>query len=253
MKSYLLAALAGLGLALAASPVRAEKLPRPTAEYSADRTMETEEMTIQGRVYHAADKERQEMNMQGTQSIQILRQDKKVMWMLMPAQRMYMEHALGERNPQEKSANPDDMDFEMTEVGEETVNGVPCTKMKIIATNKDGSKFGGFMWLAKKEKIMVKMDSVAKSESSGKKMRMKIELSNIKFAKQDASLFEIPSGYNKMNMPMGMGAPGAPPGKGAKGKAPGAPPSGMPPGMGPGMTPEQMREMMKKMQQGGGE
>ncbi len=241
MKSYLLAALAGFGLVLAASSARAEKLPRSTAEYSADRTMETEEMTLQGKVYHAADRERQEMNMQGMQNIQIMRQDKKVMWMLMPAQRMYMEHPLGERNPrEEKSANPDDMDFEMTEVGEETVQGIACTKMKIIATHKDGSKFGGFMWLAKKEKVMVKMDSVAKSEKGGKKMRMKIELSNIKFGKQDASLFEIPSGYNKMNMPAGMGAPGGPPAGGARGK-------------GPGMTPEQMREMMKKMQRDGGE
>jgi hypothetical protein len=59
------------------------------------------------------------------------------------------------------------------------------------------------MWVTK-EGIMVKMDSVAKTDKGD--IPFKMELKNINIAKQDPSLFEIPAGYQAMNMGGIMGA-----------------------------------------------
>ena len=88
--------------------------------------------------------------------------------------------------------------IEQSVVGTEKMNGVETTKSKIIMTGKDGSKMGGFMWTTK-EGIQVKLDAIAIDKNS--KDRFKMELTNIKISKQDPALFEIPKGYEKMDMP----------------------------------------------------
>lgn len=173
------------------------------AEYSADEYMETEEMTVQSKVYRAPDRERREMNMDGEKQIMIIRRDKGVVWTVIPDERMYMEMKITEGNKGDKDLS--EYNIEATVVGEETVNGVSTTKSKLVMTNKkDGSKMGGFWWTTK-EDIVVKMDVIAKDE--GSKDRVKSELKNLKIAKQDPKLFEIPSGYRRMSVP-GMGKGG---------------------------------------------
>jgi len=171
----------------------------PDVEYYADEHMETEDVTMQTKVYHAPGKERREQDMSGMQQIMIMRRDKGVMWMLMPEQKTYMEMKMGQGK--EDTADLKDYTIEYSVVGEAVVNGINTTKNKVIMTDKKGNKFGGFMWVSK-EGIMVKMDTVSKVE--GSKMRVKMERKNIKIENQNPKLFEIPSGYNKMSMP-GMG------------------------------------------------
>jgi hypothetical protein len=178
--------------------------PEPKVEYSADSTMETEGgMTMKSRVYHAPGKQRIEMG-GADGNVSIIRKDKKVIWQLMGD--MYMEMPMNQADSQD----PHDMDIQQTAVGEETVNGVKTTKYKVIATKKDGSKFGGFFWTTK-DGITVKMDLLSKE--GDKKMRMSQELTNLKIGKQDPKLFEIPPGYTKNDM-------GAMMGGGGKGGAP---------------------------------
>jgi hypothetical protein len=179
--------------------------PEPKVDYSADSTMETEGgMTMKSRVYSSPGKQRIEMG--GAEgSVNIIRKDKKVMWQLMG--NMYMEM------PMNQSQDPHDMDVQMTTVGEETVNGVKTTKSKVIATKKDGSKFGGFFWTTK-DGITVKMDLLSKE--GDKKMRMSQELTNLKVGKQDPKLFEIPPGYTKNDMGAMMGGGGKGKGKGGQ-------------------------------------
>jgi outer membrane lipoprotein-sorting protein len=168
-------------------------------EYSADEQMETEDMAMEAKIFHAQGKERREQEMGGMQQIMIMRTDRGVVWMLMPEQKMYMEMKMGQG--EDNSADLKDYTIEYSVVGEEVVNGINTTKNKVIVTDKKGNKFGGFMWVAM-EGIMVKMDTVSKVE--GSKMRVKMERRNIKIGKQDPKIFEIPAGYNKMSMP-GMG------------------------------------------------
>lgn len=169
---------------------------QPTVEYSADSIMEHDEGTMKGKVYVAPGKERREMSTGAEKMINIMRHDKKITWMLMPEDKMYME-----MKQMAASQSKDDLSaykIEQTTVGKETMNGVETTKSKIIMTGKDGSKMGGFMWMSK-ENIMVKMDAV--SIDKGEKNRFKTELTNIKIGKQDPALFEIPPGFQKMDMP----------------------------------------------------
>lgn len=168
-------------------------MPESKVDYSATSTMETEETTMKGKVYHSHGKERREM---GKDSITIIRPDKKVIWMIMPAQRMYMENRIGQNSGKKDNADTSDMKFETTVVGPETVNGIAATKNKVVAKSKDGSAMGGYNWVTK-DGIVVKMDLVAKSAKS--KTRIKTELSDLKIGKQDPSLFEIPAGYSPMS------------------------------------------------------
>jgi hypothetical protein len=157
-------------------------------------------MTMKSHVYHTSGKERMEMG-GADGSVTIIRKDKKVMWQLMGD--MYMEMPLDQSNSSDLSA----MDVEQNAVGEETINGIKTTKSKVIATKKDGSKFGGFFWTTK-EGITVKMDLLSKE--GDKKMRMASELTNLKIEKQDPALFEIPAGYTKNDMGAMIGQGGAP-------------------------------------------
>jgi hypothetical protein len=165
-------------------------LPVPTVEYSADRVMETEAGTFEGKVYAAKDKERSETSMRGMTSVMILRRDKQLGYMLMPAQKMYQQMDFAKAQQQNGGQAADQV--EITEVGSDTIEGQATTKYKLIM--KDGSA-GGFMWFTK-DGILMKMDSVVKNGRD--KSRMTITLKNLKIGSQDASLFEVPAGYNAM-------------------------------------------------------
>ena len=130
-------------LALAVALPAAAALPEPKVEYAADSTMETAQGAMQGRVFHARGKERREMNASGERMVSITRQDKKVMWMLMPEQKAYMEMPLG--------ASHDQVDisawtFEQTVVGPEDLDGLKTTKSKVVGKGPHGEKMGGFWW-----------------------------------------------------------------------------------------------------------
>lgn len=193
----------GMAVSIVVMPltVNAAPPPEPRVDYSADSTMEMDGgMTMKSHVSHTAGKERMEMG--GAEgSVTIIRKDKKVMWQLMGD--MYMEMPLDQSNASDLSG----MDVEQTTVGEETINGIKTTKSKVIATKKDGSKFGGFFWTTK-DGITVKMDLLSKE--GDKKMRMASELTNLKIEKQDPALFEIPAGYTKNDMGAMMGQGGMP-------------------------------------------
>jgi outer membrane lipoprotein-sorting protein len=225
----------GLVLASALSvpaAVWAAPPPEPKVDYSADSAMEAEGgMTMKSRVYSSPGKQRIEMGGAGG-TVTIMRRDKKVMWQLMG--NMYMEMPMDRAD----SRDPHDMDVQMTAVGEETVNGVRTTKHKVIATMKDGKKFGGFFWVTK-DHITVKMDLLYKEGDM--KMRMTNELTNLKVGKLDPKLFEIPPGYTKNDMGAMMGGMG-----GGRGK--GGPPNveEMMKGMGKGEGGD-VNKMMKEM------
>jgi outer membrane lipoprotein-sorting protein len=186
------AAVAMAGLAQAAGPSKA------TVEYSADSELETAEISMKGHVNYAPTRERREMVTDGgDKMITIMRPDKKVAWILMPSEKMYMETNIAQAAGKDNT-DPSQYKIEQTVIGPETLNGVQTTKSKIIMTGPKGEKMGGFMWMTK-ENIMVKMDAIAIEKNQ--KMRFKTELTNLKIGKQDASLFEIPPGYSKAGMP----------------------------------------------------
>lgn len=183
---FLLGLLCGIGLVQTGA---AATLPSPTVEYSADRVIESEMGTLNGKVYAAKDKERTETNMRGMQSVMILRRDKQLGWMLMPSHRMYSQMDLA--RAQQQSGAPSS-DVQIENVGAETVEGHATTKYRMLM--KDGSA-GGFIWITA-DGITIKMDMLSKE--NGKKSRITMTLTNLRVGPQEAQLFEVPSGYNAM-------------------------------------------------------
>jgi len=182
--------------ALAVTPIWAAQLSRPQVEYSADSTIQNEEGTIQQRIYVTPTKERKEMLTGGGDGgIMIFRFDSKVLWILMPSEKMYMENSMGASRGQRD--DPSQWTYEDTVVAEEMLNGVRVTKYKTIATSTDGKKYGGFSWRTR-EGISIKQDLLYK-EGNDKK-RMLTELTNVQVGRQDPRLFEIPEGFTKLDM-----------------------------------------------------
>ncbi|HMU54913.1 MAG TPA: hypothetical protein PKA61_07895 [Nitrospira sp.] len=180
------------------------QLTRPQAEYSADSMIQNEEGTMKMRVYATPTKERKELlTGAGEGAVQIFRYDTRVMWQVMPSEKMYMEHAIG--GGQSRGSDPSQWTYEDTAMGEETLNGVRVTKYKTIATSTDGKKFGGFSWRTR-EGINVKQDLLYKE--GDEKKRMLTELSNLRIGTQDPRLFEIPEGFTKLDMGGMMGMMG---------------------------------------------
>ena len=188
-----------------------EKMPQPKVEYSADMIMETGGHVINSKIYHAiGGKERQEINLNGNTQIMILRQDKKLSWMLMPEQKMYMEMNLDQAkqkmDKQNENMDVNDCKIDVKPMGDESVNGVMATKNKISMSCPNKANYEGYMWVTK-DGIMVKMDAIAEGE--GDKLHIKIDLNNLKIAEQNPSLFEVPAGYKKFDMSMsGFGSMG---------------------------------------------
>jgi hypothetical protein len=197
--SQQLRVLIALAVIFSATPLWAAQLSRPQVEYSADETMQTEEMTMEQHVYVTPAKERKEMlTGSGDGAVQIFRYDTKVMLQVMPSQQMYMEHQMGKAGAKDMSQ----WDFEETVVGEEVLNGMKVTKYKTIATSTDGKKYGGFSWRTK-EGISIKSDLLYKE--GNEKKRMFTELKNVKIGRQDPKLFEVPEGFTKFDMAGMMG------------------------------------------------
>ncbi len=225
----------------------ADELPRPKVDYSADLIMnvegeiEGERLTIEGKINYSktkrGDKERRELIIMGRKNVVIIRRDKQLTWVLMPEQNMYIENILGVKseNDHDPMLYLESMDVKLTKIGKETINNIGTTKYKIVVLDPDGEKSEGFLWLSK-DNISVAMEGT--SQHDGKLTQYKHELKNLKVAKQNSELFEIPVGYNKFNMPsMGGMNPG--------GMIPDmSQPGGIPPGE---MSEEQMKLIQENM------
>ena len=198
-----LAMMALVVTALATGPAIGAGLPQAKVEYSADSYMESQGMTVASKVYHGENKDRIEMKAQGMNNIMINRLDKKLSWVLMPDQKMYMETSLAEGKKKSKDIN--DCQLEQQQLGTEAVNGLKTTKNKIALSCPDGLKYNGTMWVTR-EGIMVKLDSLAKTDKGD--VPFKMELKNLNIARQNPGLFEIPEGYQVFNAGGMMGAIG---------------------------------------------
>jgi len=204
-------------LAAFASAASAAGFAEPKVEFSADNYVTAEDgKEFKYKMYQAPDKQRMDFEEGGKQSM-IIRPDKKVSWVVMPQEKMYLEMSLEEgkaKGPGARNRDISDCSVTQKPSGKEVVNGVDATRSQVDVSCPDGAKYAGTVWMSK-EGIMVKMDATAK-DGSGTKGRIRMELKNLKVGKLAPGTFEVPSGYRLMKMP-GMGdykeMMGAPPRK----------------------------------------
>jgi outer membrane lipoprotein-sorting protein len=165
------------------------------AEFSADMINTSPMGNIEGKMFFKEGNFRQEMMIGGQNQITIFRKDKEVVWVLMPAQMMYMEMQAGSQQNMAR-VDPDEIDKlgEKEYLGKEKVNGYMCSKYRY--TFHDKSSGTAIYWISDKLQFPIKMQTQGTSGS------MSMEYRNIQEKTVPASLFNIPGGFQKMSMPM---------------------------------------------------
>jgi len=157
-------------------------------DFSADMVTTSGGMTTNAKVFVSADKSR----METPGSVTISRMDKKVVLILMPEQKMYMEQVF---DPSKAMASSEKVEgeIERAPLGKDTVNGRAADKYK-VTYQIEGSKSEMFQWIESGSNLPVKSAAVDGSWS--------VEYMNIKTGPQPDSLFEVPADYEKFSMDM---------------------------------------------------
>jgi outer membrane lipoprotein-sorting protein len=173
----------------------------PPRQFAADMKFTGKSMSTTGKLYFGGGKVRMEMNAMGHQSIMISDPQRKVSYMLMPEQHMYMEMstAMAAQARGKKPGAPDWHMYDPTNpcsneaettcqrLGPGTTDGRLCDKW--LFTHKGGNT--QTVWIDQKTGIPIRSES-----SDGNVM----ELTNINQGSQSSSLFEVPAGYTKLDM-----------------------------------------------------
>ena len=159
---------------------------QPMPEFSADVVTQSQGHEIQSKTYISNDKVRSETMGQ----TMIIRKDLNVMWMVMPDQAMYMENPI-DLNALARTSQTMPGEIERLPLGKEMVGDQATDKFKVTYDAGKGP-VTMFQWISDKQ-IPIKMQSEDGSWS--------VDYKNIQFGPQPASLFEIPAGYQKMQMP----------------------------------------------------
>jgi len=168
--------------------------PCLAAEFTADMVMNTGGRVMHGKVFVKGHKFRQEMKAMGQNQIMIFDSDKKTGWMVMPDARMFMpmpQFGMGNT----AQADPKELEKKATKkyLGKEKINGYKCKKYRFVYKDSSGTKMT--QWISTKLDYPIKM--IIESPQGG----MVRELKNIKETKLSNSLFTLPAGYQKMNIP----------------------------------------------------
>lgn len=158
-------------------------------EFSADTVMSASGRTMKGKIFIKDKKMR--MENQGQPGYNIVRGDKNLMWMVMPANKSYMEMM---SDPSKKPKTEEKIPGEISrkKLGSEKIDGHSNDKYEVTYTNK-GKTDKIYQWLATDINFPIKTAAVDGSFTQ--------EYKNIKMGGQDDSLFEVPSGYKKTSMP----------------------------------------------------
>lgn len=157
------------------------------SDFSAYMISNTKEGTIQGKVFFTKGKMR--MDTAGVSTI--TRIDKNTVWMLMPNDNKYMELPLQPNNiviGKDKVTG----EIERQLLGKETIDGKITDKYRIVY-ELGNSRQTILTWVITDLDIPIK--TVAEDGS------WSVEYKDIMVGTQPASLFEIPSGYQKVDMP----------------------------------------------------
>jgi len=160
-------------------------------EFSALTLTREREATVPGKIYVKDAKMRQEFSDEEGRTITILRPDKKVIWVILPQSRIYMEVPLKAGWPGQFLQIPPNA-REKRLVGNERLSGYDTQKYEVSVPARGGLEKQTF-WVAAKLGMPIKVVVPARKFS--------IEYKNIKEGGVADRLFELPPGYQKSTKP----------------------------------------------------
>jgi hypothetical protein len=168
------------------------------AEFSATMITKAGGMELPGKVYVKGDKMRNEIQASGHPIINIMRPDKKLVWIIMPQQKAYMEMPIHPGTRQQMMTLTEKQKAKMKKVGSETIDGYTCEKYE-TTMDQQGRPMKVYMWIATDLGVPIK---VAAEDGS-----FTMEYKDIKPGEIADSQFEAPQEYKKMKMPFAMPPP----------------------------------------------
>jgi hypothetical protein len=168
------------------------------AEFSATMITKAGGMELPGKVYVKGDKMRNEIQASGHPIINIMRPDKKLVWIIMPQQKAYMEMPIHPGTKQQMMTLTEKQKAKMKKVGSETIDGYTCEKYE-TTMDQQGRPMKVYMWIATDLGVPIK---VAAEDGS-----FTMEYKDIKPGEIADSQFEAPQEYKKMKMPFAMPPP----------------------------------------------
>jgi hypothetical protein len=166
--------LAGVFVFFCAGFVRAE-------DFSADMINTVKGKVMKGKIFISKDK----MRMESQEAITITRMDKKIVWILMPKDKMYMEQAFDPAKAVSTAAKVSG-EIERKQIGQEMIDGKMADKFQVVYS-LGKKKETIFQWIVAGAGIPVKTAAADNSWST--------EYKNIKKSRQPDDLFEVPAGY----------------------------------------------------------
>jgi hypothetical protein len=164
------------------------------AEFSALMLVKDGGKTMPGKVFVLDGLMRQEFADEEGQSITIVRPDKKVVWVIIPRERIYMEMPLTKKLPGQFIQIPPQT-FQKRLVGKDRVNGYEADKYEVTVLGGAGPEKQIF-WVAPKLGLPIKMEC--------RERQFSMEYRSIKEVKLPDRLFDLPPGYQKTS-PAGFG------------------------------------------------
>jgi len=162
--------------------------------FSADMVKTSHNKTTTAKVNMIETAMRSEGVEHGQKYISIMRYDRKVLWSLLPQQKMYFEMPIpaGAELAAGMKDMMKDVQVKRESLGSEQVGGYLCDKTRMTVTWQ-GITSTTIEWAAKElGGFVVKRQDEKLGEIT--------EYKNIQIGPQDPSLFELPPGYTKMNM-----------------------------------------------------
>jgi hypothetical protein len=128
--------------------------------------------------------------------VSIVRKDTKMMYVIYPNMKASAKMALSK----EQSAELDkDLKMQKTPVGQETIDGHPCQKNKVVFTDSKGQKKDALVWSATDLK-----DFPLRVETKEQDTTVQMNFKQVQLVKPDANLFESPKGFKEYDSIMAL-------------------------------------------------
>ena len=157
-------------------------------EFSAQMAIKDAGKILRGKIFFQNGKIRQEFLDQWGQTITIVRPDKKIIWVVLPQMKSYMELPLKEHYPGQFIQMPPDV-LENRLVGTETMSGYMVYKYEVTVKRGENGIQRQTFWMARQLGVPLKV--VVKDRN------FSIEYYHIKEGWMAEGLFDPPSGFKK--------------------------------------------------------
>lgn len=158
------------------------------AEFSADVINKVRGKIFYAKIYMKANKIRLEN--QGQQNYSIVRMDKNLVWLIFPKDKAYMEMISYET---QAPATLLKGEIGRKFLGTETINGLETKKYEVTIKEEEKT-IKAWQWISTALNYAIKISAIDGSWSS--------EYKNLKMESQPDSLFELPAGFQKMEVPL---------------------------------------------------